>query len=510
LGNVSVRRYEGAPPGTVGTGLGWGLDTGEAERERGAARPVRLNGLDAALVELETDRTPLQMIAVLMLDTTTVPGGYEYARLRDFLATRIHVVPPCRRMLVAVPGKLHRPVWAEVGELDWDYHLPRVVSGEPLDLARLSTIAAELAEQRLDRSRPLWQLLVVEDATAPRVAVIARVHHALMDGLGGMEFMGALFSLEPTPPTDNAPVQHAPANPPSSVGLLVNAAGALAEIPGTALRLGRNLARIGQHAVMRRRSSQPRAARLFDGPPTPFNARLTVNRTVSLTQLPFPAIRTLARETGATINEIVLTLVSGALRTYLVERGALPARPLVAAVPAGAADAASAARNFGNAFSVLLIRLPTGEPDARRRLAEVREESERAKDASDDLGVDTLGRFLDLMTPLPVDAALFLYRALLVDRLAPIWNVMVSNVPGPPVPLFVAGARLVGLYPIGPIYDGLALNVTVLSREDSLDIGILGCRDHIPAVSDLAVELHRELEGLAALVGVDLEPAANP
>jgi diacylglycerol O-acyltransferase / wax synthase len=105
---------------------------------------------------------------------------------------------------------------------------------------------------------------------------------------------------------------------------------------------------------------------------------------------------------------------------------------------------------------------------------------------------------------------LFLYRALLVDRLAPIWNVMVSNVPGPPVPLFVAGARLVGLYPIGPIYDGLALNVTVLSREDSLDIGILGCRDHIPAVSDLAVELHRELEGLAALVGVDLEPAANP
>ena len=176
-----MRRYEGAAPGTVRTGLEWGLDTGEAEHERGA-RPVRLNGLDAALVELETDRAPLQMLAVLMLDTTTVPGGYEYARLRDFLAARIHVVPPCRRVLVAVPGKLHRPVWAEVGELDWDYHLPRVVSGEPLDLARLSTIAAELAEQRLDRSRPLWQLLVVEDATAPRVAVIARVHHALMDG----------------------------------------------------------------------------------------------------------------------------------------------------------------------------------------------------------------------------------------------------------------------------------------------------------------------------------------
>ena len=99
------------------TGLEWGLDTGEAERERGAARPVRLNGLDAAMVELETDRTPLQMIAVLMLDTTTVPGGYEYARLRDFLATRIHVVPPCRRMLGAVPGSLHRAVWSEVGEL---------------------------------------------------------------------------------------------------------------------------------------------------------------------------------------------------------------------------------------------------------------------------------------------------------------------------------------------------------------------------------------------------------
>jgi WS/DGAT/MGAT family acyltransferase len=268
---------------------------------------------------------------------------------------------------------------------------------------------------------------------------------------------------------------------------------------------------MGRSTIARRtRRTQPRAARPFAGPPTPFNARLTANRTVSLTQLPFDAIRTLARKTGATINEVVLTIVSGALRTYLVERGALPARPLVAAVPAGGSDPASAASSFGNAFSVLLVRLPTGEPDARRRLAEVREESARAKDASNDLGVDTLSRFLDLTTPLPVDAALFLYRSLLVDRLAPIWNVMVSNVPGPPVPLYVAGARLVGLYPLGPIYDGLALNITVLSRENSLDIGILGCRDHIPAIAELTEGLQRELDELATLAGVDTGAPAQP
>lgn len=461
----------------------------------------RLSGFDTAALALESESAPLHMMAVMVLDTSTVPGGYRYDRLRDFLAARIHVVPPLLQQLARVPAEVHRPVWVDVSELDWSYHLPRTIVTEPLDRERIERFAAELAGRTLDRDRPLWQLHVIEDATADCVVIIARVHHALMDGLGGMEFMSTLFELEPNEPAVEAPHRLHAEPVPTPAQLLRRALAELPALPADAARLAGDAARFVAGLVQREPGENRSAARPFTAPRTTFNARLTSARTVALSQLSFPAVRAVARASNSTINDVVLAIVTGAMREYLSERGMLPVRPLIAGVPA-ATDAPAA--SFGNALSFLLVRLPTDAATPKERLLVVREEARAAKRTAGELGMQTLARLLDVFTPLPIDATLALYRSLLVGRVPPLWNVIVSNVPGPPVPLYVAGARLVGLYPIGPVYEGLGLNITVLSRESSLDIGIVACLDLLSDVDALDALLGPELDALARAFNVEV------
>ena len=458
----------------------------------------RLSGMDAASVGLETEATPLHMQAVLVFDTSTIPGGYRYDRLRDLLAARIHVVPPLLQQLVRVPGGIHRPVWVDAPDLDWDYHLPRVLSTEPLDLEFLSRFAAELAGQRLDRSRPLWQLQVVEGPTDDRIALVARVHHALMDGLGGMEFMAELFELEPNAPSVEPPTAIGGAAPPSGAELVGRAVADFASMPAAAARFAREIAQSVSRIASQPRADDDTAPRPFTAPRTPFNQRLSASRAVSLRSLPFDTVREIAERTDSTVNDVVLAVAAGAVREYLLAHDALPYRRLVAGVPAAAGEGGTFG---GNTFSFLFVRLPTDVAAPLDRLFAARAEAQRGKRAGE-FGLDTLGHLLDLTTPPALDALFSFYRSVLVGRAAPLWNLIVSNVPGPPVPLYLGGARLVGMYPLGPVYDGIGLNVTVLSREDALDVGIVACRDLVADTELLAAQLADALHELAEAVGL--------
>jgi WS/DGAT/MGAT family acyltransferase len=427
------------------------------------------------------------MTAVLVFDTSTVPGGYSYERLRHLLASRIHVVPPLLRQLQVVPGRIHRPVWVDAPTIDWDYHVPRIISTEPLGLRRLATIAAESLEQRLDRDKPLWQLQVVEDPTQPRIAIVARVHHALMDGIGGVQFMAQLFELEPNAPTLE-PLGRLERHPsPSPASLLADAVRDLGAFPAAAARVAGDVVRTASRFVTEQRDTEQRAARPFAAPRTVFNGAVTPARTVSLTEFPFTAVREIARRAKCTINDVVLAAVSGALRRYLLEREQLPGRRLVAGVPA--ATSGDNGGLSGNAFSFLFVRLATDVDDAVERLAATVEEASVAKRAAGDLGMQTLGNVLDLFVPPPLDVMLSAYRSLLVGHVPPLWNVVVSNVPGPPIPLYLGGARLIQMFPLGPIYENLGLNVTVLSREDTLEVGIVACTDLVATPGELAKHL---------------------
>lgn len=442
----------------------------------------RLSGIDATFVEMETAASPMQMMAVLLLDTSTVPGGYSYERLREFLVANLHRVPPLMRRLVAVPGRVHRPVWVDVDELDWDYHLPREVSVDPLDLERLSRMAGRIAAGRLDRDRPLWQLTIVEDAQTPCVAIVAKLHHALMDGVGGMEFMAELFETDPAQPIVETPPRRAEREQPSAIEILGRAAADLPSFTVDTFRLGRNLARSARVAMSRPKvRDAPRAPAPFTAPTTPLGARLTPDRAVSLAELPFDRVRDIAHRADATVNDVLLALVAGALRTHMRNTGALPSRRMIAGVPVDI----GAGIGFGNSFAFLLMRLATDIDNPRERLSVAKAESQRGKRAGNDLGIDTLNRALD--TVHPTIGALFVraYLSVLAGRVPAAFNAIVSNVVGPPVPLYLAGARLTGMFPLGPIYEGVGLNITALSREDTLEIGVVACETNCPGAQQL-------------------------
>jgi WS/DGAT/MGAT family acyltransferase len=455
----------------------------------------RLSGLDAASLALEAAATPLHMTAVLVFDTSTVPGGYSYERLRHLLASRMHVVPPLLQRLQVIPGRVHRPVWVDAPTIDWEYHLPRVISTERLDLRRLEVMAAELLETRLDRGRPLWQLQVVEDPTQERIAIMARVHHALMDGLGGVEFMAQLFELEPSAPALE-PLGRLERHPsPSRTSLLADAVRDLSSMPATAARVASDVVRTAARLVSEPRDAEQRAARPFGAPRTIFNGNVTAARTVSLSEYSFVTVRRIASQAQCTVNDVVLAACSGALRRYLLERDQLPGRRLVAGVPAATSNGDSSIS--GNAFSFLFVRLTTDIDDPIERLTATIEEASVAKRAAAALGMQTLGDVLDLFTPPPLDVVLSAYRSVLVGHAPPLWNVIVSNVPGPPVPLYLGGARLTNMFPLGPIYENLGLNITVLSREASLEIGIVACTDLVDEPRVLAGHIDAALAELA-------------
>jgi WS/DGAT/MGAT family acyltransferase len=434
------------------------------------------------------------MTAVLVFDTSTVPGGYSYEQLRHLLAARIHLVPPLLQQLQVVPGRVHRPVWVDAPTIDWDYHLPRVISTQPLTFAQLGKIAAELLEDRLDRERPLWQLQVVEDPNHERIAIMARVHHALMDGLGGVEFMAQLFELEPNAPAFE-PLGRLERHPsPSNASLLADAVRDLGSLPAAAARVASDVVRTASRLASEPRDGESRAARPFGAPRSVFNGTVTPARAVSLTELPFGSVRRIAARAHCTVNDVVLAMASGAMRRYLLERDQLPGRRLVAGVPAATGHDSGAIT--GNAFSFMFIRLATDVDDPAERLTATMEEASIAKRAAGSLGMQTLGNVLDLFTPPPLDVVLSAYRSVLVGHVPPLWNVIVSNVPGPPIPLYLGGARLTHMFPLGPIYENLGLNVTVLSKEDALEIGIVACPDLVPDPDALSKQLEHALDEL--------------
>jgi WS/DGAT/MGAT family acyltransferase len=423
-------------------------------------------------------------MGIVLLDPASAPDGYSFETLRGFLEKRLHLVPPLCRRLVEVPGGLARPLWVEERELDLGLHLRRAAVPSPGGPRELAAMAAEFHARPLDRSRPLWEIEAVEGLEGGRVAILGKLHHAIMDGLAGMRHMASLFSdspesTEPSPLREPSAVERVP-------GPLELLAGSVPSLLGQPLRAARAVA---YSARTRLRDLWPsgRASDAALGPKvvrTSFNAPITPHRSVAWLSLPLAETREVARRAGATLNDVLLASIGGALRVYLTARGALPRDPLVAAVP-------FATRGEGddraNALSMSSVSLATDATDAASRLRAIRRTTAAAKAGRSRGGADELSVWTDVAPPLLFSLVARAYLGLgLADRLPPICNVVVSSVPGPTVPLYFAGARIVGIHPLGPIYTGMTLNVTAVGGRDSLDLGIVGDRAQLSDPWELA------------------------
>jgi WS/DGAT/MGAT family acyltransferase len=458
----------------------------------------RLTGLDATFLYLETPSIHMHVASTAVFDPSTVPGGYSYEKVVELVESRLPLLPPFRRRLVEVPFQLHHPLWIEDPDFDIEYHVRRAALPAPGGAQELAEFAADIFSRPLDRSRPLWEMWVVEGLEHGHIASITKTHHAAIDGVSGAELTVNLLDLQPEPA--EVPPEETPWEPdriPSDAELVAYAVNSLARQPFRAAKAVRRTALAAVN--VRRRNRQPDAVpppAPFSAPHTPFNVSIDGRRRFAFTEIPLDEAKMVKNALGGTVNDVVLALCAGALRSYLLGKAVLPEKGLVAMVPISVrSDDEQGA--MGNRVSSMLVSLATDLDDPLERLRVISAGTRQAKEQDKAIGADTLMDWTEFAAPALAARAARLYsRTKVADRLRPLFNVTISNVPGPPFPLYCAGARMVALYPMGPIADGLALNMTVMSYMGSMYFGLVAGRDAVPDVWDLAHGITQSLDEL--------------
>jgi WS/DGAT/MGAT family acyltransferase len=433
------------------------------------------------------------------LDTSTIPGGYSFDRLRDELSVRIRAMPTFRDKLADSPFNLDHPVWVEDNDFDVDRHLHRIGLPAPGGRGELSEICGHIASLPLDRSRPLWEMWVIEglDGTVAqaggRMAVMAKVHHAAVDGVTGANLMSQLCSTEAdAPPPD--PVKGSGGASQWEIvgrGLLRFATRpvylATKIMPATVTTL------IG---TARRAVSGGTMASPFTAPQTPFNAGITARRNVAFAQLDLDDVKAVKNHFGVKVNDVVMALVAGALRQYLTDKAHLPETPLVAMVPVSVHGRSD--RPGRNKVSGMFTSLETHIADPAERLTAIAEASSVAKEHSSAIAASLLQDWSQFAAPAVFGVAMRLYANTRLSGARPVHNLVVSNVPGPQVPLYFLGAEVRALYPLGPIFHGAGLNVTVMSLNGKLNVGLISTPELLPDLWDLADDFASGMKELVA------------
>src|SRR3954466_2808269 len=451
--------------------------------------------------------------SVCVLDPATAPEPLTLDRLVRVIESRLHLIPPFRRRLVAVPFGLDPPYWIEDPDFDIEFHVRELALPAPGDDKQLAEQAARLHARPLDRQRPLWELYLIHGLQGGRVAIYSKVHHSAIDGVSGNDILTALLDLSPEGrPADEVPPWECD-TPPSAAGMLARSAVSLTKQPLRAARfsygvlrslpaLASNPAR-PQLPIIDRLLGRDRNVLLSStglrAPSTPFNRSIGPHRRWAFRSLPFESVRSVKSAAGVSVNDVVMAACAGALRRWLIDRDALPASPLIAGVPVSGRTGEEKGTH-GNRVSSMIAPLPTHLADPGERLRAAHEAMRAAKEQHGALPADLLADVTQFAMPaLAGQAARMAARLRLVERISP-FNLIVSNVPGPNVPLYYAGARLESYLPLSAIVDGQGMNITVISYGGKMHFGLIAERDLVPDLDDLAQALETELEELLAAV----------
>jgi diacylglycerol O-acyltransferase len=460
----------------------------------------RLTGLDASFLYLETPEQLMHVCGVIVLDPATMPGGYTFARFKQAIERRVSDVPQFQRKIRRVPLDLDHPVWVKDPHFDIDRHVHRLGLPRPGGYDELVDLCGHLAGQRMDRGRPLWEMWVIEGYEDDKVVVFAKMHHATVDGVSGANLMSHLCSLEPDagPLAESEPLE-LPVAPPDAQ-LLGRALVTNLAKPVALARLLSPTTQLISRTVSRAREGTAMAAP-FSAPRTSFNGTITGHRSLGLGRMSLDDVKLVKKSVeGTTVNDVVLTITGGALRAWLEERDELPESSLVASVPVSV-RARSRREEGANKVSTLFSKLFTDVADPLERLALMAAANRNAKEHHEAIGADALQDWAEFAAPRTFGLAARAYAGLrLAERHPVVHNLVVSNVPGPPIPLYFMGARIVSLYPLGPVFHGAGVNVTVASNNGELNVGIMACREMVPDASGMARLFPAELEKLKAAV----------
>jgi WS/DGAT/MGAT family acyltransferase len=463
--------------------------------------------MDTSFLTMEGPNTYGHVSSLLVLDPSGSDAPFTTDSVRRVLEERMHLLGPFRWRLVEVPMDVDRPYWINDPDFDLDFHVRELALPAPGDDGQLAEQVARIVARPLDRSRPLWELYVISGLERDRVAILTKMHHAAVDGASGVEILTTLMDVErdpaPVPPPDAA---WQPDPVPSPWELLGRSyLGALQQ----PMRVWRAQQRLAEAVLRRTPEGGFRVAGRPDGallnrppaaaPHTSFNRVISPHRRFAYGSLPLEEVKAVKNARGVTVNDVVLGLTTGALRRWLIAHDELPDDPLLTMIPVSVRTEDQTA-SYGNRVSMMVVPLPTNEADPGRQLTLLHEATRAAKEQFKAVPADELMDFAEFTPPaLLAQAARTTGRLRIADTTNPPVNLVVSNVPGPSFPLYLAGAQLEHMFPVSTITDGMGLNVTVMSYLGSLDVGLISCRELLPDLWTLQGWFRDALDDLLAL-----------
>jgi WS/DGAT/MGAT family acyltransferase len=468
----------------------------------------QLTGLDSAFLAMETPNVQGHVGSVCVLDPSTAREPLTLQRLTEVIESRLPLVPPFRRRLVEVPLGLDFPYWIEDPGFDIEYHVRELALPAPGSARQLKDQVARIHARPLDRSRPLWEIYLIWGLEGDRAAIYTKVHHSAIDGVSGNDILAAVLDLSPDG-RDLSAVRPRPAEAaPQPLALLARSLLSLPRRPVQAVRVSANMLRAVPALIWTTVPTWPAVSRLvrsdtdvmlapppLRAPSTPFNAPITQHRRWAFCDVSLDSIKAVKNAAGVTVNDVVLAISAGVLRRWLISHDALPDGPLVAAIPVSVRTQAQQG-TLGNRVSAMLAQLPTHLADPLDRLRAVHEATRVAKEQHGAIPASLLADVTEFALPaLAGQAARLAARMRLVERVS-VFNLIISNVPGPGVPLYYAGAEVLAYYPISAIADGQGLNITVLSYRGTVFFGLLACRELIPDLDLLTDSIDDEVSEL--------------
>ncbi len=463
----------------------------------------QLTSVDAQFLALESTRQSGHVAGLAILDPSTRPDGrLTLEAVHDLIAERLPLLPPLRWRLAEVPFGLDYPYWIDDPHFDLDFHVRELALPAPGTNDKLAEQVARIVGRPLDRARPLWEAYLIHGLGHGRVALLTKIHHSLVDGLSGAEIMGVLLDVVPEgreiPPADES-------HPDGDPGELEMLARGLLGLPRYPLRLLRALPTAlpnldetafstlpGAGTAARVSDAVSRALRRGDGgllertnlkaPKTSFNGRISPHRRFAFGRLPLDTVKTIKNRHGCTVNDVVVSICAGAVRRWMEEHDELLDEPLVAQIPVSVRSD-NEMGTFGNRIMLMSAPLFTDIEDPVDRLLRTHEALRVMKDRHRAMPAELLQDANHFIPPAVFSRAARVTFALSTASPGrPTWNLVISNVPGPQFPLYLAGARLDANYPVSVITDGMGLNITVMSYCGTLDFGIVADRDQMPDV----------------------------